>query len=190
MLSSVRQLVPSADSLSAGTLPPAGHVAPFWLGPDGRVPYVLSPFQALEPVVAAAAVEVLDVGSADWFVDFGAGDGTVLAAAAAAGARVAGVDLDGPLLMAAASLAPAADFYHEPIGWTPPVGPTCGMFHLLPWAVDSALADIRPYLLSGFRLAVVDASLAGLSPAVDCFLAAPSGCRHALRVYVLGGGPS
>ena len=134
-------------------LVPPGFRLPAWAaGP--LVPRVYAPFRPLPPAAVAAGLDLLEFGGDDWFVDFGCGDGGVLQAALARTSRVTGVEIDGVLAAAAAARCPAADVLHEPLGWTPPVGPTCGLFYQLPWALPPFLGEWSPYFVPGFRLLV------------------------------------
>ena len=164
-------------------LPPAGHVALPWSCVSGGPPYVLAPFRSLHPAVVDAVLDALRVGPADMFVDFGCGDGVVLAAAARRCPAVVGVELDPFLVDASRSACPGAIVLHEPIGWTPPTGPTCGLWHQLPWVGDFFAQHVVPYLLPGFRLAVVDADLPGFVPAYSASIRRGEDLFHRLRVY-------
>ena len=144
-------------------LPPAGHVAwPWSMGPDGP-PYVLAPFVPLDAVVTQAVLDALDVRPDDWFVDFGCGDGAVLEKALGRCRTVWGVELDQGLALHAAGRCPDAVVLHEPIGWTPAVGPTCGLANLLSWSMRDFASLVLQDVLPGFRLATLDDAPAGLS---------------------------
>jgi len=63
---------------------------------------------------------------------------------------------------------------HEPIGWTPAAGPTCGLFHQLPWALADFLAGSARYFRPGFRLLVPVPDDAASRAAVAAALGAPA----------------
>ena len=158
-----------------------GFRLPEWAA-GSVAPCVLAPFRPLPPAAAAFVLDVLEVGPSDWFADFGCGAGGVLQLAQPRGCRLLGVEIDGSLASAAAACCPTADVLHEPIGWTPPIGPTCGLFHQLPWALPSFLLSSGPYLLPGFRLAVpIPPDAASLRAATGTGLPAPS-AQHLLTV--------
>ena len=134
-------------------LAPPGFCQPAWALGSSTV-RVYAPFRPLPYPAVAAGLDLLQLGSADWFVDFGCGDGRVLEAALARARRVTGVELDAELAAAAKARCPRAEVLHEPIGWTPPVGPDCGVCYLLPWALPDFLARCAAYFAPGFRLLV------------------------------------
>ena len=169
----------SADQM----LPPAGHVALPWSCVAGGSPYVFAPFRPLHRGVGLALLDALGVVQNDTFIDFGCGAGGVLALAQARCRRVVGVELDPFLVDAARILCPRAIVLHEPIGWTPPMGPTCGLWHQLPWAGGFFSEHVAPYLVPGFRLAVVDADLPGFEPVHSVSVTPVPGLVHRLGVY-------
>ena len=169
-------------------LPPAGHVAPAWACAAGGEPQVLAPFRRLAPGVADAAFALLALDAADWFIDFGCGDGGVLERALPRCARVTGVELDPVLAAAARRRCPSAQVLHESIGWTPPLGPTAGLWHQLSWAVRFFRLQVAPWLTPGFRLVTVDNPLPPHAPSAESSVAGPDRA-HALRLYVFSQTP-
>ena len=164
-------------------LPPAGHVAPAWPSADGGDAQVLAPFRRLDPLVADAVLDLLNVAPDDWFIDFGCGDGGVLERALVRCDRVSGVELDPFLAAAARRRCPSAQVHHEPIGWTPPCGPTAGLWHQLAWASSFFRLQVEPWLSHGFRLVTVDNALPPYVSAAASSVAGPPR-PHLLRLYV------
>ncbi len=180
---------PPLPGPASGLVPPAGHVVRWLRERDGGQPLCYAPFRALPPAVAAAAVEALGVGLGDLFVDFGSGDGSVVAAAAARGADAVGIEID-PDLVARSRAALACRFpdlvrtrrvrvLHEPIGWRPATGMTVGFVNLLPFAGRYLVGGLLEAAGPGVRIGTVNEGLFGRS-LVDEALPLPGG----LTLYV------
>ena len=171
-------------------LPPAGHVAlPWSSGPEGP-PYVLAPFVPLDAVAIDAVLDALDVVSDDWFLDFGCGNGVVLEKALCRCRRIWGVELDQGLALDAARRCLDAVVLHEPIGWTPAVGPTCGLANLLSWSMAFFASRVLPTLSPGFRLATMDAAPSGLSVVRTVDIVDSTGRSRSVFVSCPDGGSS
>ena len=171
-------------------LPPAGHVAlPWSSGPEGA-PYVLAPFVPLDAISIDVVLDALDLVPDDWFVDFGCGNGVVLEKALRRCRTVWGVELDQGLAVDAAARCPDAVVLHEPIGWTPAVGPTCGLANLLSWSMGDFGSLVLPVVLPGFRLATMDAAPSGLSVLRSLDVVDSMGRCRSLFVSCLEGGSS
>jgi SAM-dependent methyltransferase len=64
-----------------------------WAWDDGSVPFVVTP-----PEIVERMLRMAEVGSDDYLIDLGSGDGRIVIAAAQRGARALGVDLDPDLV--------------------------------------------------------------------------------------------
>ncbi len=150
----------------ARLVPPAGHLVRWLRERDGTRPQCYAPFRALPVPVVCVVLDALGVVRADRFVDFGSGDGRLLAGAAGRGADAVGVEVDPGLV--AASRAALAHRYpalvasrrlrvlHEPIGWRAPTGMTVGFINLLPFAGRYLLPQLLAAALPGARIGTVD----------------------------------
>ena len=84
-------------ALAASALCAAGLVsvqAQSWAWDDGTVPFVVSPEEVVDRMLRIA-----DVGTGDYVIDLGSGDGRIVIGAARRGARALGIDID-PTLVA------------------------------------------------------------------------------------------
>ena len=64
-----------------------------WAWDDGMVPFVVSPEEIVDRMLRIA-----DVGSEDYLIDLGSGDGRIVIGAAKRGARALGIDIDPSLV--------------------------------------------------------------------------------------------
>ena len=158
----VRDVV--ADPPGQRLVAPAGHRVAWAPGRAGEAAQSYAPFRRVDPSVLAAALELLRLGAADRFVDFGCGDGAVVEAACAEAGLAVGVELHpGLALRAHARLRAAAGsgrlagrwrILNEPIGWTAPSGMTAGFVNLLPFAGPELSRWLRETAPAGFRAVV------------------------------------
>ena len=163
--------------LFGGSLPPPGYPVPVYDGADGARARVEAPYRPLPDAAVEPAVRLLALRADDVFVDFGCGDGRLVAAATGRCRLAVGVELD-PMLVVAARRrlrgSPGAwRILHEPLGWTPMCGATCGVLHLLPVADAFFLREIAPSLPLGFRLLTVGRSFPGGRAVAAAVVGAP-----------------
>ena len=176
-------------------VPPAGHLARWSALRGGELPQSYAPYRPLPAAVVAAVVGSLELSRRDRFVDFGSGDGRLLAAAAPRAAAAVGVELD-PRLVAESRRLLAARFpgsvrdrtvrvLHEPIGWTVPTGMTAGVVNLLPFAGRYLVPWLERWAPRGFRLVTLhDGFFApGTASRVVAPVAGAGSLTLALRVF-------
>jgi len=100
---------------------------------DGSVPFVVTP-----PEIVERMLRMAEVGSNDYLIDLGSGDGRIVIAAAQRGARALGVDLDPDLVRLAtdnakqAGVAARAEFQQRDLFETDLSQATVVAFYLLP----------------------------------------------------------
>ena len=153
------------DRLFGGSLPPPGYPVPAYDGADGVRARVEAPYRPLPAAAVESAVRLLALRPDDVFVDFGCGDGRLVAAATGRCRLAVGVELD-PMLVVAArrrlrGSRGAWRILHEPLGWTPMCGATCGVLHLLPVADAFFLREIAPSAAAWVSTAHCRAALPG-----------------------------
>jgi SAM-dependent methyltransferase len=104
-----------------------------WSWDDGTVPYVQTPMEIVERMLRMA-----EVGSGDYLIDLGSGDGRIVIEAAKRGARALGVDIDAGLVKHAtenaqrAGVADRVQFAQKDIFETDLSAATVVAFYLLP----------------------------------------------------------
>lgn len=87
--------------LFAAGLAPCG--AQSWAWDDGTVPFVATPAEVVDRMLRIA-----DIGTGDYVIDLGSGDGRIVIGAAKRGARALGIDIDPSLVARARENARAA----------------------------------------------------------------------------------
>jgi len=112
----------------------AAHAAAqSWAWDDGSVPFVVTP-----PEIVERMLRMAEVGSNDYLIDLGSGDGRIVIAAAQRGARALGVDLDPDLVRLAtdnakqAGVAARAEFQQRDLFETDLSQASVVAFYLLP----------------------------------------------------------
>src|SRR5687767_14397908 len=135
-----------------------------WAWDDGTVPYVQTPMEIVERMLRMA-----EVGSDDYLIDLGSGDGRIVIEAAKRGARGLGVDLDPALVKHAtenaqrAGLAERASFQVRDIFETDLSKASVVAFYLLP----DFNAKLMPRLLAlkpGTRIVSHDGGIGDWPP--------------------------
>lgn len=183
------------DPAGSTLVPPAGHLVRWSALRGGDPPQSYAPYRPLPQPVVDAVIASLALSPADRFVDFGSGDGRLLAAAARTAAVAVGVELD-PVLAADSRRSLAAAFparvrnrtvrvLHEPIGWTVPTGMTAGVVNLLPFAGRYLVPWLERWAPRGFRLVTLhDGFFApGTASRVVAPVAGAGSLTLALRVF-------
>ena len=130
-----------------------------WAWDDGSVPFVVTP-----PEIVERMLRMAEVGSNDYLIDLGSGDGRIVIAAARRGARALGVDLDAELVRLAtenakrAGVAERARFEQRDIFDTDLSQASVVAFYLLP-ELNAKLAPRLLALKPGTRIVSHDGGI-------------------------------
>ncbi|MEX0637183.1 MAG: class I SAM-dependent methyltransferase [Burkholderiales bacterium] len=137
----------------------APAAAQSWAWDDGSVPFVVTP-----PEIVERMLRMAEVGSNDYLIDLGSGDGRIVIAAAQRGARALGVDLDPELVRIAgenakkAGVAERVQFQVRDLFDTDLQQATVVAFYLLP-ELNAKLAPRLLALKPGTRIVSHDGGI-------------------------------